>query len=227
MKLDTYNRHLTRFLTENDERFPKIDQLPCLDNDSEDHGEYCPVYLHFCGWAARKLAQTTPQRHADFGGLTYFTAIASAICPIDFYDIRSIRISLPGVTTGSADLTKLPFPDGSIKSLSCMHVMEHIGLGRYGDTLDVKGDLKAASELKRVLAPGGQALIVLPVGQPKIYFNAHRIYSYDQVLEMFSGLRLKEFTLFDPPQYIENAKPERVKGIAEGAGCFWFIKENV
>ena len=171
--------------------------------------------------------KSRPAKHVDFGGLTYFISIASAICPIDFYDIRSVQISLPSVTTGIADLTSLPFPDGSIKSLSCMHVMEHIGLGRYGDKVDVKGDLRAAAELKRVLAKGGQALIVLPVGNPKIGFNAHRIYSYEQVLEMFSGLTLKEFTLFDPPQYIENANPSRVKGIAEGAGCFWFIKENV
>jgi SAM-dependent methyltransferase len=173
---------------------------------------------------ARKLAQTKPARHVDFGGLTYFVSIASAICPIDFYDIRRIQISLPGVTTGTADFTKLPMPDNSIKSLSSGHCLEHVGLGRYSDELDVQGDLKAARELKRVLAPGGQALIVLPVGMPKIVFNAHRIYSYEMVLEMFSGLQLKEFTLFDPPQYIENANPERVKGIAEGAGCFLFVK---
>ena len=224
MKQDTYNHHLAQFQAQHDGRFPRIEQLPCLDNDGEDHGEYCPIYLHFTGWAARKLAETKPARHADFGGLTYFTAIASAICSIDFYDIRRLNISLPGVTTGTADLTKLQFPDSSLKSLSCMHVMEHIGLGRYGDSLDVKGDLKAAAELKRVLALGGQALIVLPVGQPKVCFNAHRIYSYEQVLDMFAGLELKEFTLFDPPQYIVNANPDRVKGIAEGAGCFWFTK---
>lgn len=103
--------------------------------------------------------------------------------------------------------------------------MEHIGLGRYGDALDVQGDLKAAKELKRVLAPGGQALIVLPVGQPKVCFNAHRIYSYEQVMDMFAGLELREFTLFDPPQYIVNADPARVKNLSEGAGCFWFIKK--
>jgi hypothetical protein len=36
-----------------------------------------------------------------------------------------------------------------------MHVVEHIGLGRYGEPMDEQGDLKAIEELKRVLAPGG------------------------------------------------------------------------
>jgi hypothetical protein len=221
LKQDTYNQQLAQFSAKHDGRFPVIQQLPCLTDDDSGH-DHCPIYLHFLGWASRILAKTRPASHADFGGLTYFSAIASAICPITFYDIREVRISLPDVKVEQADLTRLPLSDGSLKSLSCMHVLEHVGLGRYGDTLDVQGDLKAAGELKRVLAPGGQALIVLPVGQPKVMFNAHRIYSYQQVLEMFKGLELKEFTLFDPPQYIVNANPERVKGISEGAGCFWF-----
>ncbi len=46
---------------------------------------------------------------------------------------------------------------------SCMHTIEHIGLGRYGDPLDAVGDQTALSELQRVVAPGGSLLIVVPV----------------------------------------------------------------
>jgi hypothetical protein len=59
-----------------------------------------------------------------------------------------------------------------------MHVIEHIGLGRYGEALDPDGDLKAIRELVRVLAAGGNLLVVVPVGRPRIQFNAHRIYDY-------------------------------------------------
>jgi hypothetical protein len=31
-----------------------------------------------------------------------------------------------------------------------MHVVEHVGLGRYGDLMDPDGDLKAMRELRRV-----------------------------------------------------------------------------
>ena len=170
------------------------------------------------------MVSSHPAEHIDLGGLLYFVAAISAVVPIKFYDLRPVNMPLPGVTTGIADFTRLPFETGSVKSISCLHVMEHIGLGRYGDTLDVTGDLKAAFELHRVVAPGGQLLLVLPVGRPKVVFNAHRIYSYEQVMDMFSGFDLKEFTLVDPPQYLPHADPARVKHLNEGAGCFWMVK---
>lgn len=202
------------------------DCIPCLNDGPEGEGHsYCPVYLYHTYWGARVLAQSCPAKHIDFGGLVYFTGIASALVPdFRFYDIRPIKIPLPGISTGAADFTKLPFETGSLNSVSSMHCLEHIGLGRYGDTLDVTGDLKAAFELHRVAEKGGQLLLVVPVGRPRVVFNAHRIYSYEQVIDMFSGFYLKEFTLVDPPQYLPHADPAIVKNLTEGAGCFWMIK---
>jgi hypothetical protein len=109
-----------------------------------------------------------------------------------------------------------------------MHTVEHIGLGRYGDPLDAEGDLKAIRELSRVTAPGGNLLFVVPIGQPKIMFNAHRIYSYRQILEYFSGLKLKEFSLVTDPgfgqDFISNASEEQADSQLYGCGCFWFTK---
>ena len=65
---------------------------------------------------------------------------------------------------------------------------EHIGLGRYGDPLDPLGTRKAAAELQRVLAPGGQLLFSLPVGRPRVEFNAHRVHDPHEVASWFDGL---------------------------------------
>jgi len=55
-------------------------------------------------------------------------------------------------------------------------VVEHIGLGRYGDPLDPFGTEKAIEELKRVLAPRGHLWLSLPISdQHVVYFNAGRI----------------------------------------------------
>ncbi len=226
IKQTTFDGQLNWFQSESvrDGRFLQISSKPCLDDIDKGAGDFCPIYLYHTSWAARILMRSTPEHHVDIGSMVYFIGIASAICPITFCDIRPVSIPIPGITTQEADITALPFAKDSVSSLSCLHVMEHIGLGRYGDALDVQGDLKAAAELIRVLAPGGQLLMVLPVGRPKVEFNAHRIYSYDQVMRMFWGLELKEFTLVELPRYIVNADPVRVQSLTEGAGCFWFTK---
>ena len=99
------------------------------------------------------------------------------------------------VAEGKADITKLNFEDNSINSLSCMHVVEHIGLGRYGDEIDPNGDIKAINELKRVTAKNGDLLFVVPVGKPRVQFNAHRIYSYEMIIEYFNGFELIDYCL--------------------------------
>jgi SAM-dependent methyltransferase len=204
------------------------DRYPCL-NDATTTTGYDRHYILHTGWAARVLARTKPALHVDISSSLYFVSIASAIVPFKFYDYRPARLPLPGVSTGTADLTKLPFSDSEISSLSCMHVIEHIGLGRYGDPIDPTGDLKAARELRRVVARGGQLLLVAPVGRPRIMFNAHRIYSYEQVLEMFHELHLCEFSLIRDdtaePELITNAPPEMVASQSYACGCFWFKRK--
>jgi SAM-dependent methyltransferase len=184
-------------------------------------------YTYHPAWAARVIAQLRPDVHVDISSTLHFCTVVSAIVPVKFYDYRPAPLKLSNLTSESGDLTALPFADGSIKSISCMHVIEHVGLGRYGDPIDPNGDIKAINELKRVLAPGGCLLFVVPVGKPKIDFNRHRIYSYQQIREYFSDLELKEFSLI-PDDYalgiIENADPALVQEQNWGCGCFWFTK---
>ena len=183
-------------------------------------------YIYHTSWAARKVKEINPAKHVDISSSLYFCGIISTFIPIDFYDYRPADLKLSNLTSKYADLNKLPFPDNSIYSLSCMHTVEHVGLGRYGDPIDPDGDLKAINELKRVLVKNGSLLFVVPVGQPKIEFDAHRIYSYEQILEYFQDLTLKEFSLItDNGDFIENSTKEKVQEQKYGCGCFWFIKK--
>ena len=197
---------------------------PCL-NDKLSVTPFDAHYTYHPAWAARILAKTLPKEHVDISSILHFSSITSAFVPIKFYDYRPVLLNLPNYQSEFADLTQLPFPNDSIESLSCMHTIEHIGLGRYGDPLDPEGDLKAIKELKRVLKPGGQFLFVTPVGKPRIEFNAHRIYSYEMVMDMWAPLQLKEFSVVDDQnKFIENADPEMVKSQHYACGCFWFTK---
>jgi SAM-dependent methyltransferase len=195
----TQQEYLQQFETfrqqsENDGRFtPRVeDQNAILSDDGDQTIHISWDYWIHTAWAARKLAESKPECHLDFGSYVYFAGLCSAFIPnFKFYDVRPINFPLPGLHCGSADLTALPFADNSHESLSCLHVLEHIGLGRYGDKLDASGDRKAAAELSRVIAPGGRLLIVLPMNEkPRVHFNAHRFYSFPQVNELFRGLAL-------------------------------------
>lgn len=212
-------------------RFNLVDEdiFPCLE-DNTGITTFDTHYVYHPAWAARVLQKTKPEFHVDISSTLHFCSIVSAFMPVKFYDYRPAKLTLSDLSSDSADLTSLHFPDKSINSLSCMHTIEHIGLGRYGDPVDYDGDLKAAIELKRVLTVGGNLLIVLPVGKPKIMYNAHRIYGFNQVIEMFSGLKLEEFSLIPDDAIttgmIINASKEISDKQNYGCGCFWFKKGN-
>lgn len=199
---------------------------PCL----KDKVTYTPVDEHYTyhpAWAARILATTKPKEHIDISSILHFSTILSAFIPTKFYDYRPAKVSLSNFQSDFADLKKLPFADNSIESISCMHTIEHIGLGRYGDEIDTDGDLKAIDELKRVLQQNGSLLFVTPVGKPKVQFNAHRIYSYEQIISYFAPLQIQEFSLIpDSGGIINHANPNLVKDQNYGCGCFWFKKIN-
>jgi SAM-dependent methyltransferase len=202
------------------------DRYPCLD-DNTSTTDFNAHYIYHPAWAARKLAQEKPPLHVDISSTLHFPTIVSAFFPVKFYDFRPAPLHLTGMESEANDLCNLSFESQSIVSLSCMHVVEHVGLGRYGDPLQPDGDLKAASELKRVLAPGGLLLFVVPVGRPRICFNAHRVYAYEQVLSMFDGLNLEEYALL-PDEVsgglVTGASAEMTNQQSFGCGCFAFRK---
>jgi SAM-dependent methyltransferase len=203
------------------------DRYPCLD-DKIKTTEFDRHYLYHPAWAARILAEIKPIVHVDISSTLHFASIVSAFVPVQFFDFRPADIRLDNFLSDKADILKLPFPSNSVVSISCMHVVEHIGLGRYGDPLDPSGDLKAITELKRVLAKDGNLLFVVPVGKPRIMFNAHRIYSYEQIVEYFAELELVNFALIsERPEdggLKYGATSDDVANQQYGCGCFWFKK---
>ena len=201
------------------------DCMPCLDDRTAATGFDRHYVLH-TAWAARILRRVAPQRHIDISSSLYFVSIVSAFVDVEFRDYRPANLDLPGLSAGHADLNRLNFEDRSVRSLSCMHVVEHIGLGRYGDTLDPVGDLRAMRELQRVVAVGGSLLFVVPVGRPRVCFNAHRVYAFRQVIEAFAELKLEQFALIPDREedggLLIDAGEAQADAQNYGCGCFWF-----
>ena len=226
IRLGEFFSELSRFKSKNDNRFEvhTKDIYPCL-TDKLRTTPFDHHYTYHPAWAARILAKTRPEYHVDFSSILYFGTMLSAFIPVKFYDYRPAEINLPGWTGNFADLCDLDITDDAYPSVSCMHTIEHIGLGRYGDPLDPGGDIKAINELMRVTKPDGDILFVTPVGRQRIEFNAHRIYSYELILQLFNKCSLVEFSLIpDSGGIIPNADPTLVAQQEYGCGCFWFKK---
>lgn len=229
--LTEFRREFEEFrrLSEHSRRELALDwaeRYPCLADRTSQTEDFARDYVLHTAWAARILAETRPERHVDISSYVYFAALVSAFVPMEYYEYRPADLPLSNLTSGRCDLLALPFADASVRSLSCMHVVEHIGLGRYGDPLDPEGDLKAMAELRRVLAVGGQLLFVIPVGRPRVVFNAHRIYSHRQVLAAFAGLRLRQAALIpdDRRGILVDCSPEEFDAQHYGCGCYLFTR---
>jgi SAM-dependent methyltransferase len=182
-------------------------------------------YVYHTAWAARRLHANPVPQHVDIGSDLRFATLASAFQPMRFLDYRPAAVRLPGLECGSANLLQLDLPDDSVRSLSCMHVVEHIGLGRYGDPIDFHGSDKAMTELARVLEPGGLLYFVVPVGRPAVVFNAHRIFRARDIVLRFGALELVEFSLVDDiGAFHEHVSLATSDTLCYGCGCFVFRK---
>lgn len=206
------------------ERISRRDLYPWLD-DKTSTTSFDEHYFYQNIWAFRKILESGIKTHVDVGSMVSYVGFLSTITHVTFIDIRPLITDLPDIESKAGSILEMPYPDNSIFSLSCLHVAEHIGLGRYGDALDPLGTVKACTELQRVLAPGGNLYFGLPLGKPRVCFNAHRIHSPAQILEYFAGLKLAEFSLVDDyGHFLQNIAPEKGANTKYACGLFHFIK---
>jgi len=200
---------------------------PCL-LDATISTPFDGHYFFQGAWLARLIASDKPVSHVDVGSSVMMVSILSAMVKTVFVDYRPLQVSLTGLDSVGANITSLPFPDASIGSLSCQHVIEHIGLGRYGDPLDPEGSIKAVKELERILKPGGKLYLTLPVGRERVCFNAHRVHAPQSVLDMVSGLKLIGFSYVDDAgTFFENREPEDAGDNEYACGMYIFEKTDV
>ena len=183
-------------------------------------------YFYQGVWAFKLIQASGTPDHVDVGSCVRFVGMLTAITRVTFIDIRSLIVNLENFDSKPGSILALPFSDNSVASLSCLHVAEHIGLGRYGDPLDPEGTKKAARELARVLAPTGDLYFSVPVGRPCVCFNAHRIHSPQQILDYFYDLELVRFSgVDDRGNFGQDMAPGDLADAAYACGLFHFTKK--
>lgn len=163
-------------------------ELPMLTEWDESSGAL-GAYFFQDRLVASWIHERKPTRHVDVGSrLDGFVGNLSVFREVDVIDIRQQPATVPNVRFHQLDLMG-NLPDvwkESTDSLSCLHTIEHFGLGRYGDPLDPEGHLKGIAQLKQMVARDGILYLSTPVGEERVEFNAHRVFAPDTMLDWFA-----------------------------------------
>lgn len=182
-------------------------------------------YFYYPIWAFDRIIKNKSKEHVDIASDYRLSGYLSRFIKTTFIDIRPIKTSLNNLEIKKGTALQLPYKNSSVSSLSCLHVIEHIGLGRYGDPIDPDGTIKACQEFKRVLKKDGLLYIATPIGKEKIYFNAHRVFNPQTIINYLNPLKLIEFSvIIDSGKFIENTDSNKFRDENYGCGLFIFRK---
>jgi len=190
-------------------------------------GEIVGHYFHQDLWAAKYLYDHHVTDHVDVGSrIDGFIAHILPFCRVSYIDLRPLQNEVENLSFLQGSVLHMPFEDNSVGSISCLHVLEHVGLGRYGDPVDPEGYVRGARELTRVLSVDGTLLIGVPTGRERLCFDAHRIFDPNTIRDAFRPLQLLEFHLIDDlgSGIKRDASFEMARSCEYGCGLYVFGK---
>jgi hypothetical protein len=211
--------------------------MPCLHDRYEEGGATKSEYFWQDLLVARWIFEAKPQRHVDIGSrIDGFVAHVASFRDIEVFDVRPISTQIPGVLFKQADvMCSDNLPDscrgGYCDSLSCLHALEHFGLGRYGDSIDPVGYERGIANMALLLLPGGTFYLSVPIGRERVEFNAHRVFDPRSIIRLCEsqGLALQQLTVIDSAAVVKevHATPEVLEALAKSTynlGIFVFTK---
>lgn len=226
--------------TEECEIFKKLGGIithryPILTDYHDSAGTATGHYFHQDLLVAQYIYENAPQRHIDIGSrIDGFVAHVASFRKIEILDIRDLAHSAhENITFLKADLTASDYVHENVTdSISCLHAIEHFGLGRYNDQIDPAGHLKGITNIIKMLKKGGTLYLSFPIGKGnEVHFNAHRVFKPDDVFKWQPIIDAElEFLRFD---YVDdrgdlhkNTKFNEIELPNYGCGIYTFVKSN-
>lgn len=202
-------RNIPRFLSERKKfinKGGKIDRYtPIVFDYDTVAGTLSGQYFHQDLLVASFVNARAPLRHIDIGSrIDGFVAHVASFRRIEVFDIRPMPASKhENMKFIQVDLMD---PDariiGSADSVSCLHAIEHFGLGRYGDEIDPNGHKKGFANICRLVAPAGILYMGVPISAAnEVQFNANRLFHPADILTWTQEIQDFDLIRFD---YIDD-----------------------
>lgn len=197
-----FSRDLRTFKQQlgDDKDFPMGAWFPVLNERYAESGTMAGHYFHQDLLVAKRIFHNKPAKHVDIGSrIDGFVAHVASFRDIEVFDIRAVQSKISNIKFVQADFMRLqPELVGYTDSISCLHAIEHFGLGRYGDPIDAYGHVKGLNSIYEVLKKGGKFYFSTPIGAQRVEFNAHRVFSVAYLMKQFEGkYRIDSFSFVD------------------------------
>ena len=187
-----------------------------------DSGYASGHYFHQDLLVANRIFNNKPKKHVDIGSrVDGFISHVASFRKIEVIDIRPQKAKINNVIFRQLDLMQLPenyinYTD----SISSLHAIEHFGLGRYGDPIDVDGHNKGLDNIYRMLKKKGTFYFSVPIGPQRIEFNAHRVFSLQYLMKLFNGKYLiVNFSYVDDRGNLHSNVKLNEKSSVSNFGC--------
>lgn len=172
---------------------------PILSDYKDWAGTMKGHYFHQDLYVAQKIFSSKPSKHVDVGSsIAGFVSHVAAFMPIEIWDIRPTPSVSKNISFNQQDV--MAGLTVSSPSVSCLHTLEHFGLGRYGDPINPRGHLTGFKHLVDAVQPGGLLYISFPIGaEDRVEFNAHRVFHPESILGWPGAelIELEEFAFVD------------------------------
>lgn len=208
-------RYVNHFLRFRSSYTGRLEILPCLHDWYEEGGSTKSEYFWQDLLVARMIFEARPGKHVDVGSrVDGFVAHVASFREIEVFDVRPMTTQIPGVTFKQADLMKsVEGMAGYCDSLSCLHALEHFGLGRYGDPINPKGHERGLINMAGLLKENGVFYLSIPIGIDRVEFNAHRVFDPRVItdLAMQHSLTLSALTVIQPGGKVETLAPDKTQ----------------
>ena len=190
LRLPRYIFSLYHFLSVNYNSNFKIKSIfPCIHDVFEKSGNAKGHYFYQDLHVAKMININKPVSHFDIGSrIDGFVAHVASFRKINVFDIRILDTFDDNVEFHQLDLmNEIPPKYIDITdSLSCLHTLEHFGLGRYGDKIDPDGYIKGLNNMTLLIKQYGVFYLSVPIGEQRIEFNAHRVFSVQYLFSLVS-----------------------------------------
>jgi SAM-dependent methyltransferase len=211
---------------------------PCLHDRYEEAGIAKSEYFWQDLLVARWIHNAAPSKHVDIGSrIDGFVAHIASFREIEVFDIRPITTNIPGIKFTKMNLmdfnslTEFYKEEGYCDSISCLHAIEHFGLGRYGDPINPNGYQIGLENMAKLLRPGGFFYLSTPIGKQRVEFNANWVFDPRTILSIAkeNRLELKKLTIFSHTDgvYELDVNDKNLSKLSQqdySLGIFTFIK---